>query len=453
MAGPPPLMLSVSGMRGLVGESLTPPVVARYAASIGSWLKRSRDAAHPRVVVGRDSRPSGPMYEDAAAAGLIAVGCEVVRVGVLSTPGIAVMVGELSADGGLVLTASHNPTPWNGVKPLRFDGVAPPASDVERLIADFHDNRFEYVGVERLQLSRSNDDGVDAHVRKVIDAGIDVEAVRDAKLTAVVDSVCGAGGAEAAALLEHLGVTNVHLAAEPTGLFPHPPEPTRENLTGLCDAVREHKADVGFAQDPDADRLAIVDDHGRYIGEEFTLVLCAMHLMKPGDTVAANLSTSRMIDDLAERVGAAVVRSPVGEANVAAAMREHGATVGGEGNGGIIWSPVSQVRDSLVGMAVTLEMIAKRRQRLSELVDECPHYTILKEKLEITPGSSGPVLDRVRDAFAGEAIDEQDGIRADIGRTWVHVRPSNTEPILRIIAEAEAVAQAEALVSRVRAVL
>ena len=453
MADDAPLMLSISGMRGLVGRSLTPPVVARYAASIGTWLKRTRDTPHPHIVVGRDSRPSGPMYERAAVAGLTAVGCRVTRVGILSTPGIAVMVGEFSADGGLVLTASHNPAPWNGIKPLRFDGVAPPAEEVERLIEDFHQNRFAYVGVDELQEVCKDDRGVALHVEKVIAAGVDIEAIRGAKLTAVVDSVCGAGGEEAAVLLALLGVKNVHLAPEPTGDFPHPPEPTAANLTGLCESVKQAGADVGFAQDPDADRLAIVDDTGRYIGEEFTLALCAMHLLKKGDTTAANLSTSRMIDDIAEQAGATVFRSAVGEANVAAAMRDHGATVGGEGNGGIILSTVSQVRDSLVGMAVVLELIAKRKQKLSSIVDTVPKYTIIKDKLDIVPGTAGPVLEKVRAAFDGEQIDTQDGVRVDIGRSWVHVRPSNTEPILRIIAEAQDAQDAKDLIARVRDLL
>ncbi len=453
MADDAPLMLSVSGMRGLVGRSLTPPVVARYAASIGTWLKRSRDTPRPHVVVGRDSRPSGPMFEHAAIAGLLAVGCRVTRVGVLSTPGVAVMVEHLGADGGVVLTASHNPSPWNGIKPLRFDGVAPPVEDVERLIADFHDDRFAYVGVDELQAVAEECSGVQTHVEKVIGAGIDVDLVRAAGLSVVVDSVHGAGGAEAAALLDTLGVQTTHLYHEPTGRFPHTPEPTAANLTELCEQTCGADAAAGFAQDPDADRLAIVDEAGRYIGEEYTLALCASHLLKPGDVAAANLSTSRMIDDVAERIGASVVRAPVGEANVAAAMRAHGAAVGGEGNGGIMWRPVTQVRDSLVGMAVVLEMLARTKRTLSELVADIPHYTILKDKVEITPGSAGPVLERVQKLFDGNAIDTQDGVRIDIDRSWVHVRPSNTEPILRVIAESPNADEARALIERVRGVL
>ncbi len=451
-----PLMLSVSGMRGLVGRSLTPAVAARYGSVCGDWLKRTRGGAHPHVVIGRDSRTSGLMYEAAVVSGLLAVGCRVTRVGVLSTPGIAVMVGELQADGGIVVTASHNPAPWNGIKVLRHDGVAPHVDEARDIIDAFEHDRFSLVGVEALATLQDDARGVAVHVRKVIEAGVDVAAIRAAKIKVVVDSVHGAGGDEAAALLHELGVEAVLMYREPTGLFPHPPEPTKENLTELCKRVTQHRAAVGFAQDTDADRLAIVDENGKYIGEEYTLALCAMHTLRKGDATAANLSTSRMIDDLAQRVGATVERSAVGEANVASAMRRLGAQIGGEGNGGIIWSKVSQVRDSLVGMALVLEMLAHRKATLSACVAEVPAYTIVKHKIDLAPGTDlRGALDVVAGGFKGERIDRQDGVRVDVDaqRAWVHVRASNTEPILRIIAEAPDQATAEALVERVRVMM
>ena len=449
-------MLSVSGMRGLVGQSLTPEIVTRYAAAFGDWLKASRGTTHPTVVLGRDSRPSGELYEHAAAAGLASVGCRVVKVGVLSTPGVAIVAQRLTpqaADGGIVITASHNPAPWNGLKPLRHDGVAPPPQDVETIIQAFHDGTAEQVGVEALQPMLSDDSGIKVHVDAVLDL-VDADLIRRAKLHAVVDSVHGAGGDEAAALLDALGVVRIHLYAEPTGVFPHTPEPTRENLTELCERTAKEGADVGFAQDPDADRLAVVDEQGRYIGEEYTLALCAMHKLKEGDVAVANLSTSRMLDDIAAAAGAAVVRTPVGEANVAAGMRDHGAELGGEGNGGIIWRPISQVRDSLVGMALVLEMLATRRQKLSEIVASTPGYAIVKDKLDIgtIPGGPKAVLDRVAEHFKDERVDTQDGVRVDFRGPdrWVHVRPSNTEPIVRIIAEAGDEAAANQLINAVR---
>ena len=454
-----PLMLSISGMRGLIGQSLTPEVATRYATAFGNWLC---DPAHrrpghnaksaPHVVIGRDSRGSGPMIEHAAVAGLLAAGCKVTRVGILSTPGVAVMGDELQADGGMVITASHNPFPWNGIKALRHDGVAPPPDQANDIIRRFRDNDLSYVDVPSLQAATQDDTGTAIHVDRVLKL-VDVEAIRNAKLFAVVDSVHGAGGAEARVLLDALGVKVHHLYAEPTGDFPHIPEPTKENLTELSAVVAQEGADIGFAQDPDADRLAVVDERGAYIGEEYTLSLCALHKLGQGESVAANLSTSRMVDDVAAAVGGTVIRTPVGEANVTEGMRAHRATLGGEGNGGIIDSRVSQVRDSLIGMAYLCEMLAQRKQTLSAVVAEQPRYAIVKDKAGIDPAVLDAMPAKMADAFADQRIDTQDGVRVDWDDRWVHVRPSNTEPIIRVIAEAREQADAEALVAQVRAVL
>ena len=436
-------MVSVSGLRGIVGRSLTPPLAARYGAAFGSWLRETTGEESPLVVVGRDSRPSGPMVEHAAVAGLIATGCRVVTIGVAATPTTAVMVEHLHAHGGMVITASHNPIEWNGIKTLRHDGIAPPLApppeQAEKIIARFRDDRIDYAAVEQLRPTAHDDSANAVHIARIL-ARIDAEAIRRRRPKVVLDSVCGAGGPATAALLHELGVELVHLHGEPTGRFPHIPEPTAENLTGLCDAVREHGADLGFAQDPDADRLAIVDETGRYIGEEYTLALCAMRVLErcePSNrAVAANLSTSRMIDDVAARFGAAVHRTPVGEANVADAMRRTGAIAGGEGNGGIIWPEVVMVRDSLAGIALVLELLATSNQHLSELVRDIPAYAIVKRKLPIREGLAERAIERLAERFTGEKIDRQDGIRIDLAAGWIHVRPSNTEPILRIIAEA-----------------
>lgn len=452
MSDQAPLMLSVSGMRGLVGRSITPTVVANYAATFGGWLRQSTKKDAPHVVLGRDSRPSGLMFEMAAASGLIASGCRVTRVGVLSTPGVAIMIGHHNAEGGMVITASHNPIIWNGVKALRHDGVAPPVDQAMQIIQRYKDDNPDYVPVEQIQACEEDHSGVKVHLDSILPY-IDVQAVRSAKLKAVVDSVNGAGGEEAKALLEALGVELVHMYAEPTGIFPHTPEPTKDNLTELCARVTEHGAAIGFAQDPDADRLAVVDEKGTYIGEEYTLALSAMHLLGNGDTSAANLSTSRMIDDIADKVGAKVMRTAVGEANVAAGMRSCGAVIGGEGNGGVIWTKVSGVRDSLVGMALLLEMLAKRGKTLSELVAEIPAYAIVKDKVDATQELINQINPILSEAFQGEKMDTQDGVRIDWPDRWVHVRPSNTEPIIRLIAEASSEDQAAALISEVRLAL
>jgi len=429
-------MLSVSGMRGLVGQSITPPLAARYAAAFGSWLKEIRDEPHPRLVVARDSRPSGPTFEHAVVAGLNAVGCRVVVLGIVATPTAAVMVDHLQADGGMIITASHNPIIWNGIKAIDATGCAPPPDQARQIIDRFHADQLDYVGVDDLQPIDRNDDADEVHVRRVLDH-LDVERIRRRGLKAVVDSVCGAGGDAARRMLEAIGVELVHLHAEPTGRFPHPPEPKREHLTGLCDAVRQHAADIGFAQDPDADRLAVVDDRGRYIGEEYTLALGAMHVLasEPGPA-AANLSSSRMLDDVAASHGVPVIRTAVGEANVVTGMRRGHAVIGGEGNGGIIWPKVVYVRDSIGGMGLLLELLAARGEPLSRIVDAIPNYAIEKHKLPIEQGMADRAIATLRQRYADQKIDLQDGIRIDFDQAWVHVRPSNTEPILRLIAEA-----------------
>ncbi len=452
-----PLMLSISGMRGLVGKSLTPTVAARFGAAFGSWLWTNRrpgndETKPPTVALGRDSRQSGPMIEAAVVAGLAATGCHVIRVGIISTPGVAVAMDHFEGDGGIVITASHNPFPWNGIKPLRHDGVAPPPDQVNDIIRRFNDDDFNYVETQDLARIEDFPAGDKHHVDRVLEL-VDVDLIKSAELTATVDSVHGAGGDEAKHLLHALGVKLHHLYAEPTGDFPHTPEPTRENLTELSEQTPKHKSDVGFAQDPDADRLAIVDETGHYIGEEYTLALCALHKLSKDESIAANLSTSRMIDDIAANVGATVIRTPVGEANVTQGMRDHHTTLGGEGNGGIIDNRVSQVRDSILGMAYILELIASRKQKLSDIVKDIPAYAIVKDKADVDPAVLETMLEKMQAAFADQKIDLQDGVRIDWTNKWVHVRPSNTEPIIRVIAEAGDESQAKELVQQVRDVL
>lgn len=443
------LMLSVSGLRGLIGQSLTPPVAARYGAAFGSWLREVTGRSHPRVVVGRDSRPSGPMIEHAAVAGLLGVGCRVTTVGIATTPSVAIMTEQLGADGGMVITASHNPAAWNGIKALRHDGVAPPPDQAANIISRFRQERVDYVSVEGVQAVAHDDSAAAVHVGRILPQ-VDGRAIESMKVRVVLDSAHGAGGPATAMLLNRLGVDLVHEYAEPTGRFPGSPEPTAENLGRLCEAVRAAGAAVGFAQDPDADRLAIVDEAGRYIGEEYTLALAAMRVLQrePGP-VAANLSTSRMIDDVAGQFGCRVERTAVGEANVAACMRRIGATVGGEGNGGVIWPRVVYVRDSLTAIGLVLDLMAATGKTVSQLVASIPAYCMVKLKQPIRPGMAAHAVSALRAHFAGERIDEQDGIRIDLPDGWVHVRASNTEPILRIIAEGDDELTVSRLVERV----
>ncbi|MCC7203469.1 MAG: phosphoglucosamine mutase [Phycisphaeraceae bacterium] len=455
-----PLMLGVSGLRGLIGKTLTPDVATRYGAAYGQWLRNHRrpglpsDAA-PLVVIGRDSRPSGPMIESAVVAGLVATGCRVVQLGIATTPGTAVMVDHHQADGGVIITASHNPLPWNGIKALTYEGSAPPADQAAELIDLYHKASPRYAAVEDLQPPTPDDTAAEVHLGRIL-RHIDVKAVRARKLRVVLDSVHGAGGPSTARLLAELGVELIHHGAEPTGLFQHPPEPTRDNLVSLSKAVLDHKAHLGLAQDPDADRLAVVDEKGAYIGEEYTLALCALHMLNrlgrpQGATSAANLSTSRMIDDVFAQVGGTVYRTPVGEANVAATMRQKHCVIGGEGNGGVIWPDIVQVRDSLAGAALLLEMLAQQNKPLSAIASTLPAYAIVKDKVDTQPGMAQKIKAALAEQFKSQKLDLQDGIRIDWPDRWVHVRPSNTEPIIRLIAEAKEPKAAEALIAQVRA--
>lgn len=432
-----PLMLSISGLRGLIGQSLTPVIAAQYGSAVGTWFKSKNPT--PKIVVGRDSRPSGEMIQNAFVSGLTSVGCQVVNLGLASTPGVALMVKKLNANGGIVVTASHNPIQWNGIKVLRHDGIAPPPDEAQQIIDLFHVNNPSYVKPQEIPATTCNDTLPSEHA-KAIWEHVDSKLIASKKIKIVLDSVHGAGGPETLAMLEKFGVELIHLYGEPTGIFPHTPEPTQANLTELAKAVKEHGADIGFAQDPDADRLAIVDENGTYIGEEYTLALCTMHVFSQDQsgnkTTVANLSTSRMLDDIAAKFGGKVYRSAVGEANVAKLMQQHNAPVGGEGNGGIMYPKIGYVRNSMIGIALMLEMLAKQDKPLSEIVATIPSYAIVKDKVDIKPGMSDTIEPALKKAFGDATFDTQDGVRVDWPDRWVHVRPSNTEPILRLIAEA-----------------
>jgi len=451
------LMLGVSGLRGTVGGTLTPPVVTQLAAAFAAWLKETRapkSGGHFRVVFGRDSRPSGPWVRDAAVAALVASGVEVIDLDVVTTPGVAMMVQHLGADAALIATASHNPIQWNGLKYLNADAVALPPEDAGALKRLFEEQRSEYVRVQELKPATKNGDTHALHVRRVLER-VDANGISSKRFKVVLDSVNGAGCVATATLLQKLGCELVHLNGTPDGQFAHEPEPTAANLTGLAAEVKRQRAACGFAQDPDADRLAIVDEHGTYIGEEYSLALCAAFIMsrKPGTTAAANLSTSRMIDDIAAKYGGRVVRTPVGEANVVQAMLREKSIIGGEGNGGVIDPRIVPGRDSLVGMAYVLALMASTGKTISQLVAESPRYEIVKTKFECRREDANRAVEALKKEFASEKVDTQDGIRIDWDRAWVHARPSNTEPIMRIIAEAPDRATAEEKIRGVQAVV
>lgn len=451
------LMIGVSGLRGTVGGTLTPAIAMRMAAAFAAWLKQTQQPAngsHFRVVIGRDGRPSGPFVRDAVTSALIASGIETIDLDIVTTPGVAMMVKHTAADAGIVITASHNPIQWNGIKLLTRDSVAPPPAAVVQIRKLYDAEATSYERVDKLRQPTKNSETHALHTKKILDL-LDVNGIAARRYKVVLDSVNGAGCVATSTLLSKLGCSVIHLNNTPNGLFPHEPEPTQTNLTQLADEVKRQKAAVGFAQDPDADRLAVIDENGTYIGEEYSLALCAKWLLskKPGGVAVANLSTSRMIDDIAAQTGGRVIRTPVGEANVVDTMIRENAVVGGEGNGGVIDLRIVPGRDSLVGMAYVLQLMASTGKTVSQLVAEIPKYEIVKTKFECRREDADRVVAELKKVFASEKVDTQDGIRIDWPDAWVHARPSNTEPIMRIIAEAPDRASAEKRIAAVQEVV
>lgn len=433
------LIISVSGMRGVIGENLTPVIAAQYGCAFGTFLRdvAAADGRRLRICIGRDSRVSGPMLASAMTAGLCSVGVDVIDLGLVTTPCVGVMLRELGCDGGIVITASHNPLPYNGIKLLLGNGMAPPAPTAAKIKQAFLDGQAKYVDSAHCGTVSRNEETDRVHVEKVL-ATISPERIAAKRYRIVLDSVNGAGARIAKKLLAELGCEVVAMNDEPTGLFAHGAEPIAANLTDLCHRVRQEKADLGFAQDPDADRLAIVDEHGAYIGEEYTLALAAKHIFSSqGGTAAANLSTSRMIDDIAERAGAKVLRTPVGEAHVANAMIEHGCVIGGEGNGGVIDLRVGPIRDSLVGMAMVLQLMADTGKSISGLVAEIGGYSMHKDKFSADSQQAKEIMERAARQFPEATANTADGLRLDFADAWIHLRTSNTEPVMRIIVEAK----------------
>jgi len=454
MAGDDRLMVSVSGVRGTIGATLTPQVACDFGCALAAML-----GAGSKVVLARDTRPSGPMVRNAVAAGLLAGGVHVIDLGVATTPGAALMTRKLGAHGGVVITASHNPAPYNGIKFLQPTGTGLTAATAGRLKEIYERRGFVLADADRQGRESRNTRAHAEHVDAVV-AQIDALAISAKRYKVVLDSINGAGCVETPMLLGRLGCEVMHLNGEATGRFAHAPEPIEENLAELCQAVRRYKALAGFAQDPDADRLVLVDEFGVFIGEEYTLALAAAFVLtRRKGKLAANLVTSRMIDDVAAAAGVEVVRAPTGEANVVEAMQREGCIFGGEGGGGVIEPKVVPVRDSLVGIAYVLQYMTDTGLRLSQLVSQLPRYTMLKTKLPCPAGQDGPlaatqaILAATHQAFAGETgarFNDADGLRIDLPAGWVCVRASNTEPILRIIAEAKDAATAQALVDKVR---
>jgi phosphomannomutase len=453
----PDPIISVSGLRGIVGESLSPEIAVRYAAAFVA------DLPPGPIVLTRDGRATGAMLADAVRSALLAAGRDVLDAGIAATPTTGVLVRQHHASGGLQVSASHNPAPYNGIKLFSGEGRVISATAGQAVITRYRASDASWAAHDKIGRATLLDDTTSRH-RDLVLATVDVERIRRRRFKVLVDSNHGAGSVLGRVLLDALGCETIWLGATPDGLFEHLPEPTAENLTGVCAQVRESKVDVGFCQDPDADRLAIIDASGRYIGEEYTLALCVAHVLATADgrdgrphlgPVVTNCSTSRMAQDLAAKHGVTFFRSPVGEANVTEVMRRERALIGGEGSGGAIDPRVGYVRDSFVGMALVLDMMAQRELPVGKLADELPRYAIEKDKVNVAPGSAGIAahVEPLKAAFADAEIDTSDGVRLDWPNRWLLIRGSNTEPIVRIVAEAPTVDEARRLCSRAADVL
>jgi phosphomannomutase len=443
------LMISVSGVRGRVGEALTPEVVSTFAAGFGAWA-RARGTSRS-IVVGRDSRVSGPMFHRATLAALQSVGCDVIDVGLAPTPTIQLAVEHHHAAGGLAITASHNPIEWNALKFIGPSGLFLDSAEGAEM-RRFIESRFARATWDSLGDVRPDDAAIQRHIEQVLALPfLDVAGIRHRRFTVALDCVRGAGGAILPALLDRLGCQVTAINLETDGRFPRPPEPVAANLGDLERLVLSAGADIGFATDPDVDRLALVSDTGQAIGEDWTLALAARLVLRSRrGPVVANLSTSLILDDVADEAGATVIRAPVGEVNVAVRMREERASIGGEGNGGVILPELHLGRDAPVAVALMLQMLLEDGVPLSQTVARYPRYAIVKDKLDRPNAALDAVYDSLRAGFPDAEVDNQDGLRLAWRDRWVHVRPSGTEPIVRVIAEAPSETEARDLITRSR---
>ena len=449
MASGSGLMVSVSGIRGRVAEGLTPEVVARYAAAFGAW-SISRGSSR-QIVVGRDSRVSGPMFHRIVVGTLQLAGCDVIDIGLTTTPGCQLAVEHHHAAGGLMLSASHNPIEWNALKFIGASGLFLEASEGTAMRA-LVESGIPYAAWDRIGTVVEDHGAATRHLAAVLAIPyLDASAIRGRRFKVALDCVRGAGATIMPMLLEALGCEVVAINLEPDGRFPREPEPTAENLRELEVLVRESGADIGFAVDPDVDRLALVADGGRAIGEDFTLALAARVVLRHRKgPLVTNLSTSQVVEDAARDAGVEMVRAPVGEVNVAVRMRELNAPVGGEGNGGVILPEVHLGRDAPIGAALLLQLLVEEARSLSAIVAALPRYVIVKDKLDRPNASLDAVYGALVTAFPDAVADRQDGLRLAWADRWVHVRPSGTEPIVRVIAEAPDEAGARELVRRSR---
>ena len=448
------LIKSISGIRGTIGgpsgENLTPPDVVKFTTAYVRLIAARTEGRKPVVVVGRDARISGEMVANLVEGTLLACGADVINAGLCTTPGTEMAVIVNRADGGIIITASHNPRQWNALKLLNSRGEFLSDAEGKQVLA-MSEEEFDYPEIDAIGHVLSRAPFNDEHIRRVLALPlVDVEAVRRRRYKVVVDAVNSVGGVVIPKLLRELGCEVVELNCEPTGDFAHNPEPLPENLTGISEAVVREKADLGGVVDPDVDRLAFVSEDGTMFGEEYTLVAVADYILSktPGDTVS-NLSSSRALRDVTEQHGCRYYASAVGEVNVTTKMREVGAVIGGEGNGGVIYPELHYGRDALVGTALFLTWLTERGLTMTQLRATYPSYFASKNKIQLTPAIDvDKVLREVKERYSNENVNDIDGVKIDFPENWVHLRKSNTEPIIRVYTEAKSMDEADALAKR-----
>lgn len=446
------LIKSISGIRGTiggkVGDNLTPLDVVKFASAFGTWLQNNKNKKDLTLIIGRDARISGSMVNSLVTATLQGLGINVVDLGLSTTPTVEVMVPELNADGGIILTASHNPKQWNALKLLNEKGEFINGENGAEVLALAESEDFNYAEVDDLGQYETREDAFDIHIQKILDLPmVDVEAIKAKKYKIVLDAVNSTGGIAIPMLLDKLGCETIKLYCEPNGQFPHNPEPLKEHLGDICELVKKENADFGVVVDPDVDRLALVDETGEMFGEEYTLVAVADYLLKNKNGVAvSNLSSSRALRDVAQTHDSEYFASAVGEVNVVNLMKEKNAVIGGEGNGGIIYPDLHYGRDSLVGVALFLTHLAKENKTVSELRAGYPSYFMGKKKIELTPEINvDDLLTKMEKEYQNEEVSTVDGVKIDFENNWVHLRKSNTEPIIRIYTEAKSQEEADKL--------
>lgn len=455
------LIKSISGIRGTigghVGEGLSPVDVVKFTAAYAAFIRKTSTVGTNLIVVGRDARLSGPVVDALVVATLRSLGFDVVNIGLASTPTTEIAVTGNHACGGIILTASHNPKQWNALKLLNSDGEFLNDAQGKEVLRIAEAEEFEFVGVDNLGALYHDDTWTMRHIDSVLRLKlVDREAIAKAGFTVAVDAVNSVGGIAIPALLKALGVKNViELNCEANGKFAHTPEPIPQNLTQISDLMRESKADVGFVVDPDVDRLAIVMENGEMFVEEYTLVAVADYILRhtPGSTVS-NLSSSRALRDVTRAHGCEYNAAAVGEVNVVTKMKETGAIIGGEGNGGVIYPEAHYGRDALVGVALFLSLLAHSGKKVSELKKEYPAYAIAKNKIELTPNIDvDAILAAVKEHFSNETVTDIDGVKIDFEDSWVHLRKSNTEPIIRIYSEAHTMEEADRLAEEIKGII